>query len=305
MKKFYVFAAVAIAVLASCTKSEVVYNQGQQEIGFKAVTGAITKTEQSGTLTGTMGVFAFVNGTEDQVYFENVKFSGTATWTGGQYWPLQSSLNFVVYAPHGTASYTSKTLNVTGADNASATKIADQTDYLYGAEYYDGVAEETTGYNKTSGPVATKLKHALAKVTLAFTGSNVTVKTVRLVKPTLKGSYTVNYSGATPVVAWTANAEESDLTLAEFADKTLSNDEQSVSIMVVPADDSDIVITYTIAGANQNTVLEAKIPLTGTWATGTHYTYNISINPNVIEFSAPTVTGWTENNPDPSGTTIQ
>lgn len=303
MKKYYVFAAVAIAALASCTKSEVVYNQEQQEIGFKAVTGAITKTEQSGTLTGTMGVFAFVNGTVDQVYFENVEFSGTTTWTGGQYWPLQNRLNFVVYAPHGTASYKSKTLTVTGADNASATTIADQTDYLYGAEYYDGVAEETTGYNKTSGPVATKLKHALAKVTLAFKGSNVTVKSVSLVKPTLKGSYTVDYSDATPVAVWNATAETTDLTLTEFANKTLSNDEQSVSIMVVPAADSDIVITYTITGSDP--VLTAEIPLTGTWATGTHYTYNISINPNVIEFSAPTVTGWTENNPDPSGTTIQ
>ena len=303
MKKIYVFAAVAIAALASCTKSEVVYNQGQQEIGFKAVTGAITKAEQSGTLTGTMGVFAFVNGTSDQVYFKNIEFSGPTTWTGGQYWPLQSSLNFVVYAPHGTASYESKKLTVTGADNTSATRIADQTDYLYGAEYYDGVAH--AGYNKTSGQVATSLKHALAKVTLAFKGSNVTVKSVSLVKPTLKGSYSVNYSAQSPLAVWNATAEETDLTLAEFADKTLSNSEQSVSIMVVPADDSDIVITYTIAGNNQNTVLEAKIPLTSTWATGTHYTYNISINPNAIEFSAPTVTGWTENDPDPSGTTIQ
>ena len=42
MKKFYVFAAVAIAALASCTKSEVVYNQGQQEIGFRQFTGAMT-----------------------------------------------------------------------------------------------------------------------------------------------------------------------------------------------------------------------------------------------------------------------
>ena len=47
MKKFYVFAAVAIAALASCTKSEVVYNQGQQEIGFRQFTGSMTKAEPS------------------------------------------------------------------------------------------------------------------------------------------------------------------------------------------------------------------------------------------------------------------
>lgn len=292
MKKFFFCAAAAIVALASCSKTQVVYNDAPQEIGFKAVTGAITKAEQSGTLTGTMGVFAFVNGTADQVYFENIQFSGSTTWTGGQYWPLQSSLNFVVYAPHGNASYTSKTLTVTGVDNTSATTIATQTDYLYGAEYYDGVADVTTGYNKTSGQVATNFKHALAKVTLAFTGSNVTVNSVSLVKPTLKGSYSVDYNATTLVAVWNATAETTDLTLTEFADKTLNNSAQSVSIMVVPADDSDIAITYTIAGTDD--VLNATIPLSSTWAPGTHYTYNISINPIAIEFSAPTVTGWTE-----------
>ena len=303
MKKFIFCAAAAIVALASCSKTQVVYNGAPEEISFKAVTGAITKAEQSGTLTGTMGVFAFVNGTDDQVYFDNIPFSGPTTWTGNQYWPLQSSLNFVVYAPHGTASYTSKKLTVTGVDNTSATTIATQTDYLYGAEYYDGVAGATTGYDKTSGQVATSLKHALAKVTLAFTGSNVTVNSVSLVKPTLKGSYTVDYSAATPVVAWTATAEATNLTLTEFADKTLNNSEQSVSIMVVPADDSDIIVNYTVAGSNAP--LDATIELGSTWATGTNYTYNISITPNAIVFSDPAVTGWAENDPDPSGTTIQ
>lgn len=303
MKKFIFCAAAAIVALASCSKTQVVYNGAPEEISFKAVTGAITKAEQSGTLTGTMGVFAFVNGTADQVYFDNISFSGPTTWTGNQYWPLQSSLNFVVYAPHGTASYTSKTLTVTGVDNTSASSIDDQTDYLYGAEYYDGVADATTGYDKSSGQVATSLKHALAKVTLVFTGSNVTVNSVSLVKPTLKGSYTVDYSAATPVAVWNATAETTDLTLTDFASKVLDATNQSVEIMVVPANDSNIIINYTIKGAANP--LDATIELDSTWATGTNYTYNISITPNAIEFSAPAVTAWTENDPDPSGTTIQ
>lgn len=298
MKKFIFCAAAAIVALASCSKTQVVYNGAPEEISFKAVTGAVTKAEQTGTLSGNMGVFAFVNDTKAP-YFANVEFTGTTTWTGGQYWPLQSNLDFVVYAPHGNASYETNTLSVTGADNTGKTTIGAQTDYLYGAEYYDDT--DNKGYSKET--VGTALKHALAKVTLAFTGSNVTVNSVSLVKPTLKGSYTVAYSAATPVAAWTATAEATNLTLTEFADKTLDNSAQSVSIMVVPADDSDIAITYTIAGTDD--VLNATIPLTSTWAPGTHYTYNISINPNAIEFSAPAVTGWTENDPDPSGTTIQ
>ena len=287
MKKFIFCAAAAIVALASCSKTQVVYNGAPEEISFKAVTGAITKAEQSGTLTGTMGVFAFVNDTKAP-YFANVEFTGSTTWTGGQYWPLQSNLDFVVYAPHGSASYATNTLSVTGADNTGKTTIDAQTDYLYGAEYYDDTDHK--GYSKET--VGTDLKHALAKVTLVFTGSNVTVNSVSLVKPTLKGSYSVNYSAATPVAAWNATAETTDLTLTEFTGKTLSNSAQSVSIMVVPADDSDIIVNYTVTGSNAP--LDATIELSSTWASGTHYTYNISIAPNAIEFSAPNVTDWTE-----------
>ena len=82
MKKFYVFAAVAIAALASCTKSEVVYDQGQQEIGFRQFTGAMTKAEGDPTnlsdLVGgptTMGVFAHINDSNPyQAYFSNANF---------------------------------------------------------------------------------------------------------------------------------------------------------------------------------------------------------------------------------------
>ena len=105
MKKFYVFAAVAIAALASCTKSEVVYNQGQQEIGFRQFTGSMTKADPalSGYAT-TMGVFAYHNGST--LYIDNGSFEETSTsgiWGGKPtkyYWPLQGTLDFTVYAPH-------------------------------------------------------------------------------------------------------------------------------------------------------------------------------------------------------------
>ena len=128
MKKFYVFAAVAIAALASCTKSEVVYNQEQQEIGFRQFTGAMTKADPSTTAlpTGTsMGVFSYLSGTETE-YFKNAEFackSGATKWSGKTpyYWPLQGTLDFVLYAPHQASGVTytprTKVLNVTIADN--------------------------------------------------------------------------------------------------------------------------------------------------------------------------------------------
>ena len=310
MKKFFFCAAAAIVALASCSKTQVVYSDAPQEIGFKAVTGAITKaeSEEPTTLSGNidMGVFAFVNDGK-ALYFENSRFTASNNiWTGGQYWPLQSSLDFVVYAPHGTASYASNTLTVTGVDNVGKTTIAAQTDYLYGAEYFDD--EDGNGYLKEQ--VSTNLKHALAKVTLNFSGSNVTVNSVYLEKPTLQGSYTVNYSADDPVANWgTTTAETTDLQLTEIRgaelalaveDNPETNDVNeaavaktaSVSIMVVPAAVSDILIEYKIKGTDD--ILDAEIPLTGTWASGTHYIYNITISPNAIQFNPPTIADWAQ-----------
>ena len=313
MKRFFICAAAAIVALASCSKTEVVNTSAPEEIGFKAVTGAVTKVagQQSGTLTGDMGVYAFINGTADTEYFTNIKFTGTDTWTGGQYWPLQSNLNFVIYAPHDAdAIYSTKKLTVE-ASNAGIDVINRQTDYLYGAEYYDGSGDdEGKGYATQQTAITTKLNHALAKVTLNFAGANVTVNSVSLEKPYLSGTYTVDYSDTdSPSISWDATQEANDLTLSAIADAELApavaddpeTDENdpvdaktaSASIMVVPAADSDIIITYTIKGTND--VLTAKVKLNGTWAAGTHYTYNISIQPNEIKFT-PSVNVWTTVN---------
>ena len=332
MKKFFFYAAAAIVALASCSKTQVVYNDAPQEIGFKAVTGAMTKaeSEEPTTLSGNidMGVFAFVNDGKAP-YFSNIKFTANNNvWTGEpeQYWPLQSSLDFVVYAPHGNvdngykASYADadKVLTVANCDNSvnvteGVADIEDQTDYLYGAEYYDGADEKkedgtTTAIGYKSGPVATSLKHALAKITINFTGSNVTVNSVSLAAPHMKGTYTVDYSNPTnPEINWTSrtawsNGNDILLQLKQTGDvlaEAVKDESENVimaaktataSIMVVPADDSNILIKYTIKGTDD--ILDAEIPLTGTWASGTHYIYNIKISPNAIEFSAPTVADW-------------
>ena len=314
MKKFFFCAAAAIVALASCSKTEVVNTSAPEEIGFKAVTGAVTKVagQQSGTLTGDMGVYAFINGTADTEYFTNIKFTGTDTWTGGQYWPLQSSLNFVIYAPHdANASYSTKKLTVE-ATNVGIDLIDRQTDYLYGAEYYDGSGnDEGKGYATQQTAIATKLNHALAKVTLKFTGANVKVNSVSLEQPYLSGTYTVDYTDTdSPTIEWDAIQEANNLTLSGIRDavlapavlddpETLDRDETadeqtaSASIMVVPEDDSNIIITYTIAGTDD--VLTATVKLDGTWAAGKHYTYNIKIQPNEIKFT-PSVNDWTTAN---------
>ena len=169
MKRLFILASAAIVALASCTKTEVVYNEAHQEIGFKAVTGVMTKEVQTDRdFTQDMGVIAYQSGNSN-VYFANAQFTkqtvdATTTWNGEtpQYWPIDSSLDFFVYSPYQATGVTptntagSKTLAVAIADNST-----NQNDYLYSTTYI-------TNKSKTSGNIPVGFDHALAYVTVNF-----------------------------------------------------------------------------------------------------------------------------------------
>ena len=302
MKKFYVFAAVAIAALASCTKSEVVYNQGQQEIGFRQFTGAMTKADPSTSAlpTGTsMGVFSYLNGTETE-YFKNAEFeykSATTKWGGKTpyYWPLQGTLDFVLYAPHqaSDATYTpdTKVLNVTIADNSGEP----QTDYLYGKKFYANTAKPAT----PSDGVPVVLKHALSKVTIAAKANAASifkVTSIKLMKTIQKGSYTVTYTteGTDFTSAVTGSTDENAKKDMEYVSSTWNltadfSDVNTASKLVVPSAQTSIVLTYKMKGSE--TPLTATVNLTGTWDTGKHYTYNLTLTADEILF-VPEVQDW-------------
>ena len=304
MKKFYVFAAVAIAALASCTKSEVVYNQGQQEIGFRQFTGAMTKADPSTTAlpTGTsMGVFSYLNNTET-AYFENAEFackSGATKWSGkdtSYYWPLQGTLDFVLYAPYqkSGATYTpgTKVLKVTIADNSGET----QTDYLYGKDFYVNTAKPAT----PSEGVPVVLKHALSKVTIAAkanAASIFTVSSIKLMQTTQEGSYTVTYNTTwddfTSEVTGSSTAAKKDMEYVSAASAawnlTTDLSVNTASKLVVPSAQTSIVLTYKMKGSK--TPLTATVNLTGTWDTGKHYTYNLTLTADEILF-VPSVEDW-------------
>ena len=304
MKRLFILASAAIVALASCSKTQVVYNDAPEEIGFKAVTGVMTKVgEQVTNLNGDMGAYAFVHDGSTS-YFSNVKFTKNGdVWTGNQYWPFADKLDFVVYSPHdASTNYTSSKL-IVQANNVGTSDIANQTDYLYGAEYFDN---SDAGFDNNTTSVSTPLKHALAKVTLNFTGANVTVKSVTLKTPCLSGTYEVDYSVATPKATWTTATPAANVVLSTISDAHLAPEladnpatpdvvdpveaeTATASIMVVPANDSDIIISYQIDGSA--TPLSKTIELTSTWGVGVHYIYNITISPKEIKF-VPSVSAW-------------
>ena len=299
MKKFYVFAAVAIAALASCTKSEVVYNQGQQEIGFRQFTGAMTKADPSTSPLPTatsMGVFSYLDGTQT-AYFENAKFvyKEDNKWGGATpyYWPLQGALDFVLYAPYQAsgATYTpgNKVLNVTITNNSTA-----QTDYLYGKDFYVTAKPATP-----SNGVPVVLKHALSKVTIAAkanAASIFTVSSIKLMQTIQEGSYTVTYNTIlhdfTSEVTGSSTAAKKDMEYVSSGSSWTLTDNLSdnrASKLVVPSYQSCIVLKYSMQGSTAE--FTAKVDLTGSWETGKHYTYNLTLTADEILF-VPSVEDW-------------
>ena len=291
MKKFFFCAAAAIVALASCSKTQVVYNDAPEEISFKAVTGAITKDVQTANaFTQDMGVIAYQSGKTD-VYFENAQFEektvdATITWNGTtpKYWPIDSSLDFFVYSPYQasgvnpTNTADSKTLEVIVADNGT-----NQDDYLYSTAYI-------TDKSKTSGNIPVDFDHALAYVTVNFSGEDViTLSNAKLNGTYQSGTYTVTYENSASI-AWTNQGASSDLTLTAGALTT----DYATSWLVVPEDNNDanntITFDYKIDGMTGNPISKS-IPLSETWVAGTHYTYNVTIGANEIKLTVDSVDG--------------
>lgn len=296
MKKIFILATAAIVAFASCTKSEVVYNQGQQEIGFRQFTGSMTKATNLSELAGvpTMGVFAHIwnSMNEEKVYFSNAKFVKPETgntWSGEpkRYWPIQEHLDFTVYAPwvEGTTyTHANSELAVTVANNTT-----NQYDFLYGVQRY-------MDNEKKLEAVSVVLKHALSKLSFQVK-SNVSdlfkITKVELVDAIQDGSFRVTY-GSEPSIFPTEGSTKG--TCDVFNGNCVVNKDtysplgsKLVFPIGGPQNGAQLKITYNMESA---TGLVATVPFTNhSWASGKHYTYNVEINATEILLS-PTVEDW-------------
>ena len=309
MKRLFILASAAIVALASCSKTQVVYNDAPEEIGFKAVTGAMTKAVQTtDVFTQTIGVIAYNHDATLSSYFPNAEFTkttvdGVTTWNGSKFWPIGTTLDFMVYSPYQvtgdpatvvpTNTADSKQLVVTVADN-DKNSIEEQVDYMYGDTYLEDKDKNST--------LTANFKHALTQVTVNFTGSeNVTLNSAILSDTAQDGTYTVQYLPAiNPMISWVSGDLDNDLTLKPTTPTQLNATAISTSYLVVPTVASAIDINYTMAGGS---ALDKNIDLNETWVAGSHYTYNVYISANEIKFKVtvtPMATGTVT-----SGVTIE
>ena len=284
MKRFFILATAAIVALASCAKTEVVYNDAPEQIAFKQITNVMTKAD----LSGSMGVYAYYNGAS---YFGKTEFAqqtGETYWTAAdpKYWPVSGDVGFVMYAPFNA------TVESTSIGNLTFTKsVGDNDDLLYG----------TVTSPKTSNAVTVTLNHALTNVLVNVKGDpSVTLVSVELLEVGDAGTGAVDFSNSE--VIWTPTAVKSPV---------IYNTEQALSptpisctsCLVLPAEQLDaqqIKLTYKVAGSvgtlTYTTADGVGTNVLGTaWESGKKYIYNINVGVDEIMFDAD-VADWTAGN---------
>ena len=208
MKRLFIMAVAATAMLTACEKTDIIPAGDAQEISFVAVNQTSTKVPVDNTtfLNGdNMAVAAYiVKGAEEKGNFFNYTlFSKTAdnTWSGNpaRYWPLTTStINFLAVTETG------------GGVDKTDVKF-NSTNYAYGAEV---VLKDNCVYNQndlmfaagqgthTQGSVYDKVnmtfKHALAWINFtvktatpaagATTGCTITVNSITLNNANFNGT---------------------------------------------------------------------------------------------------------------------
>lgn len=282
MKKV-LFIAAAVAAMAACTKSEVVYDDNDAEIGLSPVNYKSTKV-QYGPITSNMyptsedfGVFAvhttsnagtaYINDADANftTYLSGVKFvhKGDRIWHGdpSYYWPKTGSLYFAGYSPAGTTGTVTYSFDKTNP----SMKI---TDFIQGGYHYvDGTASTPTvddyanmmidlmwfdvtpnSYNAQSETPAVTFNHALSRlrfVLQAGAGLNdiFTIKKVTLKNVRMRGTMSTAIGQAPKWDLSDQNITDIELWNTE---KVLPVDQsfQIADVLVIPQETSFIEIEY-------------------------------------------------------------
>lgn len=310
MKKIFLFAAAAVVMMSSCSKTEEVYVGKPQAIGFhSAVTRGIIQTQDD--MTYDLAVSSIwdnptdENGATYTKYFENAKFVYDAQqnlWKGdpAQYWPTSGNMHFVAVSPYPTratlvndynADGTFKSILFRGIDN----NLREQHDVIF-ADMLSVTAPQTSAQ-----PLL--FHHAYAQLNVGFkktdSAAEVVVNEVAVNGVHLQGDLIVTpVAGAASTAAWSGDTFavsraflDNDATSVEDAtlDATLNATTAYAPnpMLVIPSEQTEIEIVYTIDGKQQKYVHT----LTGEWKMGYKYTYNYTINVNEIMFSC-TVDQW-------------
>ncbi len=201
MKKVFLFAAMAAAVLSSCSKNEIseiaTPNENPNAIGLNVGTFA---TKSAVTTTGTLETYAGVTLYSANTTFGNLPFSyasniwtntASKTWAGVTF-PVE------VYSMHDGAN-----VELTDQQLASfsvATDVADQKDLVYFAQTINAIP--------TSGMISATYKHALSRVKMSEkTNEDVVTSISQVSLVGFDGTAVPAMDADDNTISWTGNSD--------------------------------------------------------------------------------------------------
>ena len=325
MKKIFI-AAMALAAVAACNKSEIVsVNEGNAIAFDNAFVDNATKSVNDPSITNaTLKDFAVYGFVQDAVLFDGTTVSKTITnnelkksewkYEGTQYWIAGAQYNFNAVAPKTDGGW-EKTVATSAATKLSFTNNG-TTDLLYAS-----VAKE----GKVSGNdvVAFTFRHVLSKVKFSFENAyNASSATIKVKDIVITNPHKTANVVLTDVTVWSDNAAANDFTLAfgmatddEATTATKENAEVAYAYgatyesqnerFLIPSNSYAYNVTFTVELLVSNTKVATYYhTVTAEFAPEAGKSYDIkavinaaNIDPNhaqePIEFTVNTLPGWT------------
>ena len=297
MKKLFVLSCVALATLASCSKSEdIEAPQAQKEIAFSVATDKSRAPIEDDEFPTTLSMYVSAYNSVSKDYFRNVEFKHNAgTWKADMYWPINGVTNFLAYA--FTPAADTQTTAVMDADDAkwgdtSGANWAQQVTFdfedkslCYKPATVDGsaVADPMTPYvdllyasgeqakEKVYTPVSMTFKHTGAwivfKVKLKnalLTNTSLTLNQFKLVNIHKGGKLTIDnskYPGAQASWDFT-NSPAADYAVESFPQQNTTDNTKGLAISQTTIEDAN---TFGIIIPEQRqTAIEFKYTLAST-----------------------------------------
>ena len=282
MKKIF-FSLLAIAAIASCAKTEAVYEEGKVEIKLSPVTALQTKAQVLGAIDGTtyptgenFDVFAYWS-KDDNGMFDNgelflkslydnggAEFTNRGNYWGGEvkyYWPKNGYLRFAAYSPADLTVEHEQVGDVYSIKPyVQPSETAKTWDFL--------VAKTSPAYSVMTATekVAVEFEHALSWITLkviakdadaaqAFDIRKVTIKDVYTsadFEATMLNGMVVDHNDADyPWTNWTAAQDYVVFEGSQMVTETLTDIENTpAGTVVIPQGTTKVVVEFDQYGVN-------------------------------------------------------
>lgn len=285
MKKFFLLAAAAVMVFASCSKNDQP-EQREAAIAFSGYTGrAITKANSSLITENELGkdavfnVYAYNTGANDftgneqelNVFMNKVAvtYNGNGASTASnytysplRYWPndeASNKLSFFAYYPGASTNITPAT-NGWGAYSFTANTDPDEMeDFLFSEVAADQVYSSTN--SGTPGVVNMVFHHALAMVKFKvntdkdYTGTVITLKSLKVAAVNTKGTFTPSL--ASPFGAWSGQGTTAEFTVYDAGTGTGLALSKTAAFIPTGDEDDDafLMVPQTLSGDVKVTVV--------------------------------------------------